>query len=330
MQMKTVSLLVPENGVAAAVADTWYLFTAVNGLLKAAGRPALFKVQLVALSKEVELAGGKFAVRPDRVLADAGAADLVIVPAITGNMKSTLKKNAAFIPWLQQQYEKGAQTASLCTGAFLLAATGLLDGKTCSTHWMFAEEFRKMFPAVEMVDEKIITGQKGLYTTGGANSYWNLLIYLVEKFTDRQTAILTAKYFLVETGPNNQSAFVIFKGQKDHHDDLVKKAQLYIEQRYRERITVDQLAELLDIGRRSLERRFRKATANTLIEYIQRVKIEATKAELEAGVRPVREVMKEVGYTDVKAFRDVFRKFTGMSPVDYKDKYSRVPGFPHS
>lgn len=328
--MKTVSLLVPESAVAPAVADAYYLFTTVNDLLKNAGRSALFKVQLVGLTPEIKLSGGRFIVQPDLLLDNAKKADLVIIPAIAGNMQSVLRKNTKFIPWIVQQYKDGAQAASLCTGAFLLASTGLLDGKMCSTHWMFANEFRKMFPGIEMVDEKIITVQKGLYTSGGANSYWNLLIYLVEKFTDRDTAILASKYFLIEMGRDSQAAFIIFKGQKDHEDHVVKKAQVYIEQSYRERITVDQLSELLEIGRRSLERRFKKATSNTVIEYIQRVKIEATKVQLEAGIRSVREVMQEVGYTDVKAFRDVFRKFTGMSPVDYKDKYNKAHSFLNS
>lgn len=328
--MKTVYLLVPEGAVAPAVADTHYMLTTVNELLKSAGRPAMFRVRLVAQAKETRLSAGRFVVQADELLEDAGNADLVIIPAITGDLQKVIRRNTRFLPWIVQQYRNGAQAASLCTGAFLLASTGLLDGKMCSTHWMFANEFRKMFPGVDMVDEKIITGQKGLFTSGGANSYWNLLIYLVEKFTDRQTAILTAKYFLVETGQEHQSPFIIFKGQKDHEDDIVKKAQLHIEQSYREKITVDQLSELLGIGRRSLERRFRKATSNTVIEYIQRVKVEATKVQLEAGIRSIREVMREVGYADVKAFRDVFRKFTGMSPVDYKGQYNKTHNFLNS
>lgn len=320
----------PEGAVAPAVADTHYMLTTVNELLKNTGRTAIFKIRLVALAKETRLSGGRFVVQADKLLDDAENTDLVIIPAITGDLQKVIEKNARFIPWIVQQYKNGAEIASLCTGAFLLASTGLLDGKMCSTHWMFANEFRKMFPRIHMVDEKIITGQKGLFTSGGANSYWNLLIYLVEKFTDRQTAVLTAKYFLVETGQEHQSPFIIFKGQKDHEDDVVKRAQLHIEQSYREKITVDQLSELLGIGRRSLERRFRKATSNTVIEYIQRVKVEATKMQLETGIRSIREVMREVGYADIKAFREVFRKFTGMSPVDYKDRYNKTHNFLNS
>lgn len=134
-----------------------------------------------------------------------------------------------------------------------------------------------MFPDVKLADDKIVTDQNGLYSSGGASSYWNLLLYLVEKYTDREIAVMAAKFFLLDIGRTNQSSFIIFRGQKDHNDNEVKKAQEYIELNFKDKITVDELCDLFGIGRRTFERRFKKATNNTIVEYIQRVKIEAAK-----------------------------------------------------
>jgi transcriptional regulator GlxA family with amidase domain len=115
----------------------------------------------------------------------------------------------------------------------------------------------------------------------------------------------------------------MFAGQKGHKDDTVLKAQEFIEMNFSERLTVDDLSSNFSIGRRTFERRFKKATANTIIEYIQRVKVEAAKKQLETGRKTVNEVMYDVGYNDIKAFRDVFKKVTGMSPLDYRNKYNK-------
>ena len=321
--MKSITILIPETAVPGAIADPQYMFTAVNRFYKNAGKPQPFKVQLAALSDEVTLNDGLFSIHADVLIKDVKYTDLIIIPAISGNIKNALKSNAAFIPWIINQYKNGAEVASLCIGAFILASTGLLNGKTCSTHWLYASEFRNMFPEINLADDKIITDQNGLYSSGGATSYWNLLLYLVEKYTNRDMAILASKFFLLEFGRNSQSPFTIFKGQKEHDDCEILRAQEFIEKKFTERITINELADKYRIGRRTFERRFKKATSNTVIEYIQRVKIEAAKKQLESGRKSVNEVMYDVGYSDTKAFRDVFRKITGMSPVDYRNKYTR-------
>jgi transcriptional regulator GlxA family with amidase domain len=269
------------------------------------------------------LHNGSFTVHADVVLSEADKTDLIFIPALFGDMKTALEKNKAFIPWITSQYKSGAEVASLCIGAFLLASTGLLNGKKCSTHWRSANEFREMFPDVELVDGTIITEEKGLYSSGGANSYWNLLLYLVEKYADRETAIMAAKVFAIEIDRKSQSPFIMFKGQTKHNDESVRKAQEFIESNFQEKTTVDQLADMLALGKRSLERRFKKATSNTVIEYIQRVKIEAAKKSFETSRKNINEVMFDVGYTDTKAFRSTFKKITGLSPIEYRNKYNR-------
>ncbi len=321
--MKNVSILVPESAVLEAVADPRYMFTAVNNFLQASGRLPLFNVQLVGQTREVRLHQGVFSVHTDRLLEEVTQTDLIVIPALSGDMQTAVEKNQDAIPWIVQQYNKGAEVASLCVGAFLLASTGLLNGKPCSTHWAFAHEFRTRFPEVALVDGSIITEVEGIYSSGGANSYWNLLLYLVEKYTDRDTAILASKYFAIDIDRNSQASFMMFQGQKDHHDEAIRKAQEFMEENYQEKITVDQLAEMFALGRRSFERRFKQATNNTVIEYLQRVKIEAAKRSFEVSRKNIYEVMFEVGYTDTKTFRTVFRKITGLTPIEYRNKYNK-------
>jgi transcriptional regulator GlxA family with amidase domain len=296
---------------------------AVNQFLLASGKEPLFNVQLVAINKEVKLENSLFTVHIDKQLKDVKQTDLVFIPALSGDMATALELNKELVPWIIKQYNNGAELASLCIGAFLLASTGLLNGKKCSSHWNSANEFRQMFPQVQLVDGSIITEENGIYSSGGANSYWNLLLYLVEKYTDRDTAILASKYFAVDIDRESQSVFMLFQGQKNHDDEIILLAQEFIETNYAGKISVDMLADKFAIGRRSFERRFKKATANTVVEYMQRVKIEAAKRSFESSRKNINEVMFEVGYTDTKAFRTVFKKITGLTPVEYRNKYNK-------
>lgn len=321
--MKNVCILVPETAVIEAVADPLYMFKAVNMFLQASGKDPLFNVQLVGSSRDIKLENSLFSVHVDKLLPEVQQTDLVIIPATSGDIKTALEVNKEMIPWIIKQYNHGAELASLCIGAFLLASTGLLDGKKCSTHWNAANEFRQMFPDVELVDGSIITEEQGIYSSGGANSYWNLLLYLVEKYTDRETAILASKYFAVDIDRKSQAGFMLFQGQKNHEDAEVLMAQDFIESNYTGRILVDSLAGKFAVGRRSFERRFKKATNNTVVEYIQRVKIEAAKRSFECSRKNINEVMFDVGYTDTKAFRTVFKKITGITPVEYRNKYNK-------
>jgi transcriptional regulator GlxA family with amidase domain len=321
--MKHISILIPHEAVMASVVDPRTIFTGVNDFLEAAGKPALFKVQLVGLTKQVKLTNGQFSVHTDALMNDVKKTDLIIIPALGGDLKITVKKNKDFIPWIIKQYKKGTEVASLCIGAFLLASTGLLNGKECSSHWLTAELFREMYPEVNLVDGRIVTEQQGLYSSGGATSYWSLLLHLVEKYAGREMAIMASKIYALEIDRKSQSPFAMFNGQKKHEDEPIKQAQEFIENNVAEKISVEDLAIKYSIGRRHFERRFKKATHNSPLEYMQRVKIEAAKKQLESSPKNVNEVMYEVGYADSKAFRTVFKKITGLSPIDYRNKYNK-------
>jgi transcriptional regulator GlxA family with amidase domain len=322
--MKSVSILVPERSVLQAIADPQYLFSAVNQFMAVAGKQPLFEVQLVGATKEVQLNDGLYTVNTSQLLQDVTSTDLIVIPALFGDMKAAIDQNLKLLPWIKEQYDKGAEVASLCVGAFLLASTGLLNDKKCSTHWGFQNEFREMFPSVEVIDGSIITEEQGIYSSGGANSYWNLLLHLVEKYTDRHTAILASKYFAIDIDRDSQAAFAMFQGQKNHNDDAVKQAQEFIENNIQDKITIDELADKVSLGRRSFERRFKTATNNSVLEYINRVKMEYAKKSFETSRKNINEVMYDVGYTDTKAFRTIFKKITGLNPIEYRNKYNKM------
>lgn len=322
--MKKVTILVPESAVLQAVADPQYCFSAVNQFLQRSGGAPMFDIELAGLKKEIEFNHGSYTVHTNKLLEEVKETDLIIIPALFGDLPQAIEANKEAIPWIIHHYGKGAEIASLCLGAFLLASTGLLNGKKCSTHWGSTNLFTEMFPEVTVQDGSIVTEENGIYSSGGANSYWNLLLHLVGKYTDRKTAILTAKYFAIDIGRDSQSSFSMFNGQKGHNDEAIKAAQEYIENKIEEKITVEELAQMATIGRRSFERRFRTATKNSVLKYIQRVKVEVAKRSFETSRKNINEVMFDVGYTDIKAFRTTFKKITGLTPLEYRNKYNRI------
>ena len=323
--MKHITIIVPagEGNNLSSIVGAYKIFTRANAYWKETGRRELYKIELAGISKKVEFYDGLFAVNPHTRIQSITKTNLIIIPSLNHDYKKAVKGNQLVIDWIEQQYKNGAEIASICTGAFLVASSGLLDGKNCSTHWAAADNFRTMFPKVNLQTDKLITDENGIYTNGGAYSFLNLMIYLVEKYYDRQTAIFCSKVFQIEMDRNSQSAFIIFKGQKLHGDEMVQKAQAYIESRPDEKISMEQLSSRFAVGRRNFDRRFIRATGNTPVEYLQRVKIEAAKKTIETSRKTINEVMYEVGYSDVKAFREVFRKITGMSPLEYRSRYNK-------
>lgn len=322
--MKHITILATPGSNLGSIDNPRRGFLFVNEFLRKKGEAPLFKVQIAGCTKEVPLENGLFTLHSDVEVKNLKKTDLIIIPAFDGDIRKGMEQSQVVIPWIIKQYKNGAEVASLCVGAFLLAATGLINGKNCSTHWRAADEFKKMFPDVQLVTDKVITDEHGIYTSGGAFSSANLILYIIEKYAGREIAIHCAKMFQIDMDRQSQSPFIIFQGQKDHEDEQIRQAQEFIEKNYQEKITVDQLTSLLAVSRRNLERRFKKATTNTVVEYIQRVKIEAAKKHFEGSRKNINEVMYDVGYNDTKAFRMVFRKYTGLSPIEYRNKYNKI------
>lgn len=321
--MKHVTIVVPDCRVNAnTIGGAYDILCQANEYWKRAGHPSLLNIEIAGFASEVRSHNNYLAIRPVDIQAIRHT-DLVLIPAVLGEYEQAVQQNQELLEWIRLQYKCGAEVASMCSGAFLLAATGLLENRACSIHWNKVEEFRRMFPGVSIATGKIITHENGIYTNGGAYSFLNLMLYLVEQLFDRSTAIICSKVFQIDVERTTQSPFTIFQVQKEHGDELIQNAQTYIEEHLDSRISFEKLALELAISRRNFDRRFIRATGNTPVEYLQRVKIEAAKKELEKGRKTVFEVMMDVGYSDDKAFREVFRKITGLSPQDYRNRYQK-------
>lgn len=322
--MQHLTILVPngQNNLSSIV-GSYKIFSRANEYYTKTGRKPLFRIELAGLAKKVDYYEGLFSVKPHTHISAICKTNLIIIPSLNHNYHLAVKDNKAMVDWVAAQYKKGAEVATICTGAFMLASSGLLNGKTCSTHWAAADNFRATFPEVSLQTDNLITDENGIYTNGGAYSFLNLILYLVEKYYDRQTAIFCSKVFQIEMDRKSQSAFTIFTGQKQHGDEMVIKAQAYLERNLQQKISVEDLSAKFAVGRRNFDRRFIKATGNTPVEYMQRLKVESAKKAFESSRKTINEVMYEVGYSDIKSFREVFRKITGISPLEYRGRYNK-------
>lgn len=325
--MKHLTILVPDiqtaNSTIACIVGAYQIFSGANTYWEKKGKKPLFKIETAGVAAETAFINGLLTIRPQVNIASLKKTDLILIPSLTPEFKAAMEGNILLIDWFREQYKSGAEVASMCTGAFMLASSGLLEKRSCSIHWDSADHFKSLFPNVNLKTEKLITDEQGIYTNGGGYSFLNLLLYLVEKYYDRETAIYCSKIFQVEIDRETQSAFTIFTGQKSHGDEVVIKAQQYIEDNFYQKISVTDLSKKFAVGRRNFDRRFIRATGNTPVEYLQRVKIESAKKAFETTRKTISEVMYDVGYSDVKAFREVFRKITGLSPLAYKNKYNK-------
>lgn len=249
--------------------------------------------------------------------------DLVLIPAFNAvDIAGALEANKAFIPWLQKQYRHGAAVGSVCSGAFLLAATGLLNGKKATTHVMYADAFTALYPDVVLCKEAVVTYEQNVYTSGGATCSFHLLLHLLEKYCGRSVAVQTAKLFSIDMDRHQQAYFSGFMPRKNHSDNLVRETQQQIERQYMDIETIDGLIRNLPVSPRNFMRRFKQATGITPINYLQQTRIEAARRLLEHTNDPVTDIMYSVGYGDMKSFRTLFTRIAGLPPKAYREKYA--------
>lgn len=312
--MYQVIFLVPEG------LKNWSSITAISEILiwaddhwKSHHNESRIKLQIAQQSSQI-------AFLPQVHIAEIEKADMIIIPSLSQQYHEVLEKDRHLITWVKEQYNKGTEIASVCTGAFLLAATGLVDGMACATHWDASEDLQRMFPKVK-VSMDVLTKMNGIYTNAGGYSFLNLALFLVEKYFNRRTAVLCSKMFQIDIDRRTQSPFAMFHAKKQHGDAMVLKAQDFLEENVRKKIPFEELSRELAMSRRNFDRRFFKATGNTPLEYVQKLRIELAKIDLEETSKTILEVMLDCGYADEKSFKVLFKRLVGISPADYRTKY---------
>jgi transcriptional regulator GlxA family with amidase domain len=320
--MKHVSILPLYDATLTSIDSSLQMLTRVNDFMRYQHKPDFYTVEIVGLEKKTELSGGLYNIRVHKTIDEIKKTDVIILPLLCGGFPKAISKNKEYRDWVIKHYHNRAEIVCLCVGSFFLASTGLLNDRKCAVHWAARDEFKAMFPEVEIIDNSIITDEKGIYTCGGGYSYLNLLLYIIEKHVGREMSVLASKMFEIDIERKTQNPYMIFVGQKRHGDDIVLQAQEFIENNPAAIFTVDGICEKFGVGRRTFERRFKKCTGNSVVEYVQRVKVEFAKKHLESGRKTVNEIIYETGYNDINAFRKVFKKFTDLSPLDYRKKFA--------
>jgi transcriptional regulator GlxA family with amidase domain len=323
--MKHVSILPLYDSTLTSIDSSHQLFSRINDFMKYQGKLPFYEIEIVGVKKETKLNNGLYHIHSDKTIDEISKTDVVVVPLLCGDFPKAILKNEGYKEWIITQYCNNAEIVCLCVGSFFLASTGLLKERKCAVHWAAKNEFKTMFPEIKIIDNTIITDERGIYTCGGGFSYLNLLLYVIEKHLGREISILASKMFEIDIERKSQNPFAIFIGQKQHGDDTVLKAQEFIENNPSSTFMVAEICDKFGLGRRTFERRFKKHTGNSIMEYIQRVKVEFVKKHLEKGRKTVNEIIYEAGYNDIDAFRKVFKKFTDLSPVDYRKKYATGP-----
>ena len=305
-------------------ADIWNGMSRMYPILTGSPMKMPIEVDFVTAAGDVLMATPNGSSDTARKLGPKEVYDLVIVPAMRfERIDEVIEREQVLINWLQEQYAQGAELASICVGAFMLAATGLLTGKKITTNWLFAEQFRKHFPYVDLEDDKVIIDQGKLYSCGGAFSFTSFMIYLIEKFCGHEESIIASKILMINVHDLPQNTFSIFRFQHDHSDEDIAKAQVYIEKNFKTALSIEDLALRSNMSVRNFIRRFQQATTNTPLEYLQRVRIEAAKKILETKKEGIAQIASRCGYEDVDYFGKIFRRYVAMTPRAYREKYGR-------
>src|SRR5438477_12000791 len=264
---------------------------------------------------------GPIRIQPTAARKDVRKTQLVFIPSTGVSVDDVVERNAAVVPWLKSWQKRGAAIASVCSGVGLVAATGMLDGKRATTHWGLAQRFREKYPKVKWMPELMVTEDQGFYCGGGVHASLDLSLYLVEKFCGHDIAMQTAKALLIETPRAWQSGFAIVPLKTEHNDQAISNAQEWLHQNFHHTFPLESPARRVGMSLRNFVRRFKHATGDSPLMYLQKLRIAAARRLLENKHRSVQEISEAVGYHDVAFFRQLFQRHTGVSPSAYREKF---------
>ncbi len=328
--MKDVTILGLHNSMATTIFGPMDILNQAgrlwNRVSKSAQTP-FFNVTIASADGQPIRSVNNILIQPHSSIEQVERTDLIIIASAT-YIDIILEQNPELVPWLREKYDQGAHIASICTGAFLLAETGLLDGKSATLHWGFADMFRERYPKVQLAQDQMYLDHGRLYCSAGVSAGMDLSLYLVEKFCGRKAAVESAKTMVLDMGREMQTPYDCFFAPRDHGDSIIVKAQEWIEQNHTEVIDYDGLAKQFEMSRRSLERRFKKAVGVTPLVYLQKLRVEYAKRLLEEGTKNFNEITYKVGYEDIAFFRKVFIRLTGLRPREYQQRFTGYSGKP--
>jgi transcriptional regulator GlxA family with amidase domain len=280
-----------------------------------------FRVTTVSADGRPVRCDGRIQIQPDGALTSIRKTQLIFIPTTGLSVDDAVERNAPVVPWLHRWRKRGTAIASVCSGVGLVAATGLLDDKRATTHWGLAERFREKYPRVRWMPELMVTEDRGFYCGGGVNASLDLSLYLVERFCGHEVAMQTAKALLIETPRAWQAGFALVPLKTEHDDETIASAQDWLHQNFHKTFPLEAPAQLVGMSMRNFMRRFKQATGDSPLHYLQKLRIAAAKRLLESDHRTMQEVSDAVGYQDTAYFRELFQRHTGVSPSAYRRQF---------
>jgi transcriptional regulator GlxA family with amidase domain len=322
--MKDVTVLILDETFSSTAVGPMEVFRHAGtlwNLLTGAPQTPRFRVTTASSNGRAVRCDGPIRIQPDAALADIRKTDLIFVPTTGLNIDDVVERNAPVVPWLKRWHKRGAAIASVCSGVGLVAASGLLDGKRATTHWALADRFREKYPKVKWQPELMVTEDRGFYCGGGVHAALDLSLYLVEKFCGHDVAVQSAKALLIETPRAWQAGFAIVPLKTQHNDDAISGAQEWLHENFHKSFSLDAPARRVGMSLRNFVRRFKQATGDSPLHYLQKLRVAAAKRLLENDHRTMQEICDAVGYQDVAFFRSIFQRHTGVSPSAYREKF---------
>ncbi len=319
-----IGILGYNDCTASMIAGVLDILSFANSQHKSKNKNDLFEVEILTETGDTVNGFSKFPIHAQRSIRTKLQYDLLYLPGFVGDLEELLLRQKNLINWLTRQYEKGTILTAACNGNFLLAEAGVLNGKRATTHWSLIDVFRKRYKEITLEPEKIIVDNGSILSAAGVTAYFNLALFLVERYGSKELALTSAKVFLVDSGRKIQTPYQMFQVAKNHGDDEIVSIQDWLENNFNENITLERMAEVCNLGKKTLMRRFKKVTGETPLIYLQKLRIENAKRLLESKRVSFNEITWKVGYNDVSSFHRVFKSQTGLTPIEYRSKFSMV------
>jgi len=289
---------------------------------------APFRVRIVARTAAAFTCGNGIPVSPDCSVADNPRAGIVILPELwLGPDEDIRGRHPDLLEWIRCSYKQGSTLYSACSGAIMLAATGLLDNCEATSHWAYQDLFRTRYPKVRFHPEPnlVFADAAGrIVTAGGTTSWHDLALHIIARHCSPGEALRIAKVYLLKWHGEGQLPYTTLVRRSPHADSVVRTCEQWLAGHYLEADAIRQVVELAGIPERTLKRRFKAATGNTLIEHLQNLRIEEAKHLLETGQQPVDEISVAVSYEDPSFFRRLFKRCTGLTPSQYRRMFQPV------
>ncbi len=327
-KQRHISLVAPPEAAISTLAGIFDVMNAAR--LVDASAPAPFQVEIVGDSPgPLGLASG-MPVQVQRAIHDIESTDIVIVPSLFVPARGWEKgRYPAIVRWVQRMHDQGALLCSACSGIFLLAETGLFDGKDATVHFGYARMFASTYPAIPIHPDRVlvISGLREELVSSGASTTWHdMALYLVARYAGAGTAQELARQFALQWHQDGLTPYIIFEGRSDHGDGEIQSAQQWLGEHFSIANPVEQMIKRSKLAERTFKRRFVTATGLAPIAYVQRLRIEDAKRRLERSEVPVDEISWRVGYEDPAFFRRLFKRTTGLAPSAYRKRF-RIPDF---